>query len=178
MNSNGLRYVLFDVDNTLYGKETGLLQLVDRRIDAYIRQRFPLPETEIHRMRVHYWQTYGTTLNGLLAEHHVDAEEYLRFIHDVPIESLLQPDAALDQLLAGVKAEKVIFTNAVAIHAQRVLRALGIAHHFPHVSDLLGRGFLSKPDRRAYELSVGRARRRGDRVRLCGRFPGQSAHGA
>ena len=45
---------------------------------------------------------------------------------------------------------KVIFTNADALHARRVLRRLGIAHHFERIIDIRTLEFVNKPDRRAY----------------------------
>ena len=40
-------------------------------------------------MREQYFVTFGTTLNGLRANHGVDPEEYLAFVHDIPLDRLL-----------------------------------------------------------------------------------------
>ena len=50
--------------------------------------------------------------------------------------------------LFGVR--KVIFTNADARHARRVLSRLGILRHFESIIDIHMLEFVNKPDRRAY----------------------------
>jgi len=145
-----VRFLLFDVDDTLYHRDSGVLQRVDARIEEYLRRHFPLPKAELRRMRTAYWQKYGTTLGGLVAEHRVDADEYLAFIHDVPVESLLQEDPGLDALLAAISPLKVVFTNSCREHALRVLRALGIERHFSRIWGIREMDFTGKPDPQAY----------------------------
>jgi putative hydrolase of the HAD superfamily len=153
---NGLRYLLFDLDNTLYSDDSGVLQSVDRRIDEYLRRRFALPAPDVRTMRVSYWEKYGTTLEGLLAEHQgTDPQAYLDFIQDVPVEDLLKPDPALGKLLAGLGIAKAVFTNASVGYARRVLEVLGVAEHFAYVSGLETRGYVSKPNLGAYHHILG-----------------------
>lgn len=150
MPRSPIRYVLFDLDNTLYPRSSGVLQRIDQRIEEFLRQRFPLPDPELREMRRGYWRKYGTTLGGLVAEHHVAPEEYLRFIHDVPIEELLQPDPALEQLLNAIPAPKGVFTNSIRSHAERVLRALAVERHFGRIYDLGFMGLEAKPHPNAF----------------------------
>lgn len=146
-----IRYVLFDVDDTLYPPTAGVLRLLDARIEAYLEQRFGLPKAELAQLRTDYWRKYGTTLGGLLAEHRVDPTEYLAFIHDVPVDTLLQPDPVLDQLLARVRAESVIFSNAAEAHVRRVLQRLGIAHHFRRLFYIENLDYVTKPRPEAFQ---------------------------
>ncbi len=150
MAENPIRYVLFDVDDTLYHPSTGVLRLLDARIEAYLHQRFGLPEAELVQLRTEYWRKYGTTLGGLLVEHQVDPTEYLAFIHDVPVDTLLQPDPMLDQLLARVRAECVIFSNAAEAHVRRVLQRLGIAPRFRRLFYIENLDYVTKPRAEAF----------------------------
>jgi len=146
-----IRYVLLDVDDTLYPPATGMLQLLDARIEAYLEQRFGLSKTEAAQLRTTYWRKYGTTLGGLLAEHRVEPAEYLAFIHDVPVDTLLHPDPALDRLLARMRAEPVIFSNAAEAHVRRVLQRLGIAHRFRRLFYVENLDYVTKPRPEAFQ---------------------------
>lgn len=153
---NHLRYILFDLDNTLYDQTSGLLQRIDRRIDEYLRERCALVGADIHDMRVGYWQRYGTTLEGLLAEHPgTNAKGYLDFIQDVPVEEMLGTDPRLGETLSRIETPKAVFTNSSEDYARRVLNALGVIGHFTHVSGLDTRGCVSKPNLRAYHDILG-----------------------
>lgn len=145
-----MRYLLVDVDNTLYPQSTGVLERVDARIEEFLMWHFSLPKADLQPIRLSYWQRYGTTLGGLMAERHVNPEEYLAFIHDVAVESLLAPDRELNRLLGSIRAAKMIFTNACRDHAWRVTEVLGIAHHFDLVFDIRDMDFIGKPDPRVY----------------------------
>ena len=146
-----IRYALFDVDETLYPREAGVLTAVRVRIERYLVERVGLPPAEAARLRTEYLERYGTTLAGLLANHTADAEDYLAYVHDVEVEALLQRDAALDRALASLPWELAVFTNADRRHAERVLDALGIRGRFQRIFDITGLGYRQKPDPAVYE---------------------------
>jgi putative hydrolase of the HAD superfamily len=148
----GIRAILFDLDNTLYPASSGVMEHIDRRIGEYVQQRLGLPEEEALEIRRHFYATYGTTLRGLQQRYgFADTEDYLSFVHNVAIEDLLQQNAELDAALSRLTVPKVIFTNSPREHAERVLRQIGIAHHFEQLFDLRYFNFVAKPDPAAYE---------------------------
>jgi putative hydrolase of the HAD superfamily len=149
-----LRYVLFDLDNTLYPPESGLWQAIGKRIELYLTDRMHLPLAEATALRGRYFKTFGTTLNGLRVEYAIDPLEYLDFVHDLPLAHYLTPLPALDAMLERLPQTKAIFTNADALHARRVLAQLGIDRHFTQIIDILTLEFLSKPDPRAYQRAL------------------------
>lgn len=146
------RFGLFDLDDTLYPAHCGLWPAIGDRIDRYLVERVGLPALGVREQRRLWFDTFGTTLNGLRAEHHVDPADYLAFVHDLPLADYIQPNPALDALLTRLPVEKIIFTNADAPHAQRVLAQLGIAQHFPTIIDIQALSFANKPDPRAYRF--------------------------
>ena len=105
----------------------------------------------VPEMRRRYLAAFGSTFNGLRREYDLDTIEYLAFVHDVPLEQFIQPQPRLSEMLGRLPLEKVIFTNADAPHARRVLAALGIAEHFPLIVDVHTMDFINKPDPRAYK---------------------------
>ncbi len=147
-----LRFGLFDLDDTLYAAQSGLWTAIGDRIDRYLVERLGLAADGVRAKRREWFDTYGTTLNGLRTEHQVDPADYLAFVHDLPLEDFLQPNAALDAMLTRLPVEKVIFTNADAPHALRVVNRLGIAHHFQAVIDIQALAFANKPEPRAYQF--------------------------
>ena len=92
---------------------------------------------------------YGTSLQGLLANHRIDPDRYLNYVHNLRLDAL-GPNPALDSLLAGLPVEKVIFTNADRPHAERVLQRLAIRHHFSRIIDVVAVDYVSKPNLPAY----------------------------
>ena len=145
-----LRCALFDLDNTLYPKSCGLWQEIGNRINRYMTERLGIHEREVSERRDQFLKAFGTTLNALRHYYSVDPDEFLAFVHDIPLGRYLQYDPALDSMLERLKLRKIIFTNADAQHARRVLSRLGLMRHFESIIDIHLLEFVNKPDPRAY----------------------------
>jgi len=145
-----LRYLMLDLDNTLYSQSCGLWEAIGRRIDLYMMERLGIHHSEVSVQRDRYMNEFGTTLNALRHYYGVDPDDFLTFVHDLPLANYLAREPALDAMLARLRVGKVIFTNADALHARRVLARLGVAHHFERIIDIRTLEFVNKPDRRAY----------------------------
>ena len=146
-----LKFIIFDLDDTLYSRDIGLMREVGRRIQMWLYDHLGLTWEEAAVRRGEYFRRYGTTLGGLVAEHDVDVHDYLAFVHDVPVEEYLDPDPALAAMLDGIPLRKAIYTNGTVEHARRVLRVLGVADHFEQVVGIEEVGLRNKPYRDAYE---------------------------
>lgn len=147
-----IRYLLFDLDDTLYTNASGLLNEVGQRIEHWTAQALRVHPDEAKRLRRRYFETYGTTMAGLLAEHpEVDIDAYLDYVHDVDIQRYLAPNPALDAMLARLPRPKSVFTNSITSWAERVTQRLGIRDHFDHVFDVRAVGYKSKPHPHAYD---------------------------
>jgi len=150
INDRGINHILFDLDETLYSKETGLMAAVSQRINDYMRLRLGIPASQIPELRERYYRRYGTTSRGLYLHHHLDVDDYMIYAHDLPVEEYLSPDPRLDEVLGSIEAEKAVFTNSPCEYVQRVLRALGVEHHFDRIFDIYFLEQINKPDKRAY----------------------------
>jgi putative hydrolase of the HAD superfamily len=62
----------------------------------------------------------------------------------------------LGEALASLPGRKLVFTNASVAHAERVLRRLGVEHHFHDVFDIVAAGFRPKPEPEIYRKLVDR----------------------
>ncbi|MBI3764834.1 MAG: pyrimidine 5'-nucleotidase, partial [Chloroflexi bacterium] len=142
---------LFDLDNTLYSASVGLMEAISARIDEFIGTRLNLPPALAQAVREAYNGQYGSSVRGVLRHCQVDAGDFLDFIHDLPLEHYLSPDAPLAELLAALPGRKYLFTNALADYARRALRALGVEQHFDEVFDIHFAGLEGKPSPAVYE---------------------------
>lgn len=157
-----IKYILFDLDETLYPASSGLMPAIGDRMRLYLEKRYDLDSEHAHALQKRYWLEYGTTLRGLMLEREIDPQDYLDFVHDVEVAQFVHPDERLHALLASIPYKKVIFTNADSPHAERVLNRLGIADQFTRVFDIVSVGFDCKPSRGAYEYVLTALEVRGD----------------
>ena len=153
-NRNCIKHVLFDLDETMYPTETGIMDLISERINEYMSARLGIEPDEVASLRKRYYDRYGTTGRGLYLHHDVDVRDYFEFVHNLPVEEILQPDARLDEMLDSLEVEKTIFTNATAAHAKRVLRALQVERHFGRIIGIVELEYVPKPDVRAYHRAL------------------------
>jgi putative hydrolase of the HAD superfamily len=146
-----IKYLIFDLDETLYPKEAGLMKVIVERMNRYMELKLGMERGLVKRLRRNYYERYGTTMRGLQIHHGVDPQDYLTYVHNVPVKDYISPNEALEEALSEIEAEKVIFTNASEEHALRVLRALGIEHHFSRIVDIRALGYACKPEQEAYK---------------------------
>ena len=149
-----IRCVLYDLDDTLYPQENGIWEMIRQRINQYLLDEMHFPPDEVPTLRHRLWSQYGTTLRGLQAEYAVDMDAFLNYVHDIPLENILKPDQALDQALTAIPQRKVIFTNANAAHARRVIHHLGVSQHFETIVDIYTVAPFCKPEKAAFHKAL------------------------
>lgn len=152
---DGVDTWLFDLDNTLYPANCNIFPLVERRMGLFIEERFGMEREAARALQKRLFGQYGTTMRGLMTEKGVDAEEYLAFVHDIDLATLV-PDQVLLEAVARLPGRKLIFTNASAEHALRVLERVSLAGHFEAVFDIRDAAFDPKPGEAAYDLLIER----------------------
>lgn len=146
--------IFFDLDATLYPGSNGLWPAIRENIDRFMREEMKFPETEIPELREHYFIRYGTTLRGLQVHHGVEPQDYLNFVHDLPLDQYLQPDPALREMLLSIPQRRWIFTNSDRPHAERVISRLGIIDCFEGIVDVYALEAHPKPQPEAYQLAL------------------------
>jgi len=136
---------VIDLDNTLYAANSGVFARMDKRMTAFVAHELGVDNDEADRLRVQYWQEYGTTLRGMMLHHGMDAEPFLKDVHDINAHEILGRDKALDAALDRLSARKVIHTNGIREHAEKILETLGVAHHFDAIYDIRFNDYIPKP---------------------------------
>jgi len=147
---SNVRDWVFDLDNTLYPRDARLFDQIEVKMTRWVMSALNVAQAEADHLRRHYWQVYGTTLAGLMAEHDVDPGPYLHEVHDIDLHAL-QPDPALAARIADLPGRRIVYTNGCAPYANRVLAALGLDNVFDAVFGIEHAGFLAKPRRAAFE---------------------------
>ena len=144
---------IFDLDNTLYPFGGPVQAQMDVRMTAYMMRTTGLDEVGAHALQKRYFREHGTTLAGLMAHHGVDPYAFLDEVHDICLDTV-RPDPALREALSRLPGRRLVFTNASAGHAERVLDRLRMAELFEHVFHLEAANLSPKPEAQAYESLI------------------------
>jgi putative hydrolase of the HAD superfamily len=145
---------VFDLDNTLYPHHSNLFSQIDVKMTAYVSELLQLPRDEARTLQKELYREFGTTLNGLMARHGIDPDDFLNKVHDIDY-SWVDPNPALGDAIRALPGRKFIFTNGDRGHAERTARQLGILDHFNDIFDIVAADLTPKPARETYDKFVG-----------------------
>ncbi|MCT8268977.1 pyrimidine 5'-nucleotidase [Afifella sp. JA880] len=146
---------IFDLDNTLYPRDSNLFAQIDERIRSYVGNLLNVDEAEAHRIQKEFYERHGTSLRGLMLEHDVDVDSFLEFVHDID-RSALAPAPELAAAIARLPGRKFIFTNGSRAHAEQTARQLGLSDHFEDIFDIVAADLLPKPREETYRRFIER----------------------
>ena len=141
---------VFDLDNTLYPPSARLFDQIEVRMVRWVMDALKVDKDRANYLRKHYWQTYGTTLAGLMREHDLDPGPYLHDVHDISMD-VLTPDPVLAARIKALPGRRIIYTNGTAPYAERVVKARGLDGLFDEVYGVEHASFLPKPERASFE---------------------------
>ena len=160
MNLKDKKYLLLDLDGVCYGSHNGypldkVFGMISNRMTLFIKEKLNLNDKEAKELQTNYFYKYNTSLNGLMLNHNVIGEEFLKFVHDVDI-SFMKEDKVMRNELKQLNMEKFIFTNGSAEHAKNILTHLGIYDLFGRekVFDIQDGGYIPKPEAKTFDLMV------------------------
>ena len=146
--------IFFDLDDTLYPSSTNLWLAIKGRMNEFMRDRLNIPTDEIPALREKYYMQYGTTLKGLEKHHQINVDDFLAYVHDLPLGNYLTPDTAQREVIASLPTRNLIFTNADSSHAERVLTQLNLRDLFPIIVDVNAVTPYCKPMSEAFKLAT------------------------
>ena len=148
-----IKYWIFDLDNTLYSGDTKVFDQVDKKMSKFISEKLKVSIKEAKKIQKNYFHEYNTTLNGMIKNHEIDANEFLEFVHDVNLD-FLKPDNLLKQEISSLLGKKFIFTNGSKAHAANVTKRIGIDKLFDGVFDIVESDFIPKPSVEPYKKII------------------------
>lgn len=141
---------VFDLDNTLYPADAAVMSQVEKRMTEFVMKLLDLDWETARKQQKAYWREHGTTLNGLMLNHDVDAHDFLDFVHDVD-HSVITPDPELAAHIKALEGPRYVFTNGSRKHAEDVIRHLGLSDLFDDLFDIASSDFTPKPHRDSFD---------------------------
>ena len=145
-----VRAWVFDLDNTLYPPSVRLFDQIEVKMTQYMFRELGLPTDAANALRKDYWQRYGTTLAGLMAEHDIDPDVFLDEVHQIDMGKLTV-DPALVAAIARLPGRRIVYTNGSEPYARRVLAARGLTDLFDAVYGIEHANYRPKPEQAAFE---------------------------
>ncbi|XP_039027739.1 uncharacterized protein LOC120161588 [Hibiscus syriacus] len=123
--------LLFDLDDTLYPKSSGLARECGKNIRDYMVEKLGVEKDKVVELSDLLYKNYGTSMAGLTAVgYDFDYDEFHSYVHGrLPYENL-KPDPSLKSLLQTLPLRKIIFTNADRVHSVKALSRLGLEDCF------------------------------------------------
>ena len=146
--------IFFDLDDTLYPASSGLWPTLKARMSQYMIEKMGIPAGEVPALRERYFRTYGTTLRGLQANHKIDVQDFLAYVHDVRLTDYIRPNPVQQTVLASLPTRNLIFTNSDVQHSRRVLKVLQIEKYFVDIIDVNRMDPYCKPNPEAFALAM------------------------
>jgi putative hydrolase of the HAD superfamily len=150
-----VRAWVFDMDDTLYPREQGLMPLVQARINAYVVEAVGLDPDSAGVLQRQFLDEHGTTLAGLMANYTIEPEHFLHDVHDVPMDGL-EPNSLLREQLLRLPGRRFVFTNGAREYAGRVLDRLGVTDCFDGVFAIEDADLTPKPAPSTYRRMIQR----------------------
>jgi putative hydrolase of the HAD superfamily len=141
---------VFDLDNTLYPHDLNLWQQIDERIKSFVSKFLGVSKDDAFRLQKDYYRRYGTTMRGLMAEHGLEPDQFLEFVHQIDHSPLL-PNRQLGDAIEQLPGRKLILTNGTRKHAEAVMQRLEIDRHFEDVFDIAAADLDPKPLPQVYD---------------------------
>ena len=148
-----IKYWIFDLDNTLYSGKTRVFEQVSKKMSEYISKKLNVSVVEAKEIQKNYFHEYNTTLNGMIKNHKIEADEFLEFVHNIDID-FLKKDPMLSEELKKLDGKKIIFTNGSRKHALNVTKRIGINQYFDDIFDIIDSEFVPKPAIQPYKKLV------------------------
>lgn len=138
----------------MYPFESGVWDAVGVRIQLFIKNKLNIPDEEVITLRTRLREQYRSTMQGLYVEFGIDQQEYLQFVHDIELASLIPPNPDLPALLTAIPQKKYIFTNSTRYHAQRILQVLHVQDCFEDIMDATMIIPYTKFEREAFPIAL------------------------
>ena len=141
---------IFDLDNTLYSADSGIFQQVHVLMGKFVSEYLNIDIKEAKKIQRKYYKKHGTTLRGMMDNHRVDPDKFLKEVHKLDY-SIISPNKQLNKELTKLPGKKIVFTNANKQHANDVLVRLELTGMFDEIFDIKMAGYIPKPEIKSYK---------------------------
>ena len=144
---------IFDLDNTLYSADSGIFQQVHDLMGKFVSKHLNVERKKANEIQRKYYKQHGTTLRGMMDNHGVDPEYFLKEVHKLDY-SIVDSNKKLNGELKKLKGRKIIYTNANLQHTLDVLDRIELSDFFDYIFDIKMANYIPKPDLQPYEQII------------------------
>ena len=144
---------IFDLDNTLYSADSGIFQQVHDLMNKFVSKHLNVEIKKAKEIQRKYYKQHGTTLRGMMDNHGVDPEYFLKEVHKLDY-SIVDSNKKLNEELKKLKGRKIIYTNANLQHTLDVLDRIELSDFFDYIFDIKMANYIPKPDLQPYEQII------------------------
>ena len=141
---------IFDLDNTLYSADCGIFQQVHDLMGKFVSKHLNVEIKKANEIQRKYYKQHGTTLRGMMDNHGVDPEYFLKEVHKLDY-SIVDSNKKLNEELKKLKGRKIVYTNANLQHALDVLDRIELSNFFDNIFDIKMAKYIPKPELQPYE---------------------------
>ena len=144
---------IFDLDNTLYSADSGIFQQVHDLMGKFVSKHLNVEIKKANEIQRKYYKQHGTTLRGMMDNHGVDPEYFLKEVHKLDY-SIVDSNKKLNEELKKLKGRKIVYTNANLQHALDVLDRIELSNFFDNIFDIKMAKYIPKPELQPYEQII------------------------
>ena len=144
---------IFDLDNTLYSADSGIFQQVNDLMGKFVSKHLNVERKKANEIQRKYYKQHGTTLRGMMDNHGVDPEYFLKEVHKLDY-SIVVSNKKLNEELKKLKGRKIVYTNANLQHALDVLDRIELSNFFDNIFDIKMAKYIPKPELQPYEQII------------------------
>ena len=144
---------IFDLDNTLYSADSGIFQQVHDLMGKFVSKHLNVEIKKAKDIQSKYYKQHGTTLRGMMDNHGVDPEYFLKEVHKLDY-SIVDSNKKLNEELKKLKGRKIVYTNANLQHALDVLDRIELSNFFDYIFDIKMANYIPKPDLQPYKQII------------------------
>ena len=144
---------IFDLDNTLYSADSGIFQQVHDLMSKFVSKHLNVEIKKAKEIQRKYYKQHGTTLRGMMDNHGVDPEYFLKEVHKLDY-SIVDSNKKLNEELKKLKGRKIIYTNANLQHTLDVLDRIELSDFFDYIFDIKMANYIPKPDLQPYKQII------------------------
>ena len=144
---------IFDLDNTLYSADSGIFQQVNDLMGKFVSKYLNVEIKKANEIQRKYYKQHGTTLRGMMDNHGVDPEYFLKEVHKLDY-SIVDSNKKLNEEIKKLKGRKIVYTNANLQHALDVLDRIELSNFFDNIFDIKMAKYIPKPELQPYEQII------------------------
>lgn len=152
LRSNKVKYVLFDLDGTLYESSAGIEAQLRNAMVAQTAIVLGISHEDARVLLRQYRRTHKASILGLQEHHGVNPVKFYEAVYGSLDTSKMMARPGCRSALVGLASYVPIgvFTNSNRTFTEETLSFLGLSGIFDHVVTVEDHGFIRKPEVEAY----------------------------